>query len=235
MPGFWKRMSDGSFKPAENDTNDDIEFKPEKLKEDITKTVTDSLSAFETKNNETLKPILEMAASIKADRDAKAEAVRKAGEDKNRQDNEVTSEDFMLDPADAVRRSMTGTNNAVMMLAARAALRETLEDKEYYYGDIKQKVDAMVSQQPLASQCRADVIQNAYKLVMFDHMKEVNEGKIKARNTSVIFEGGSTGGHDGKKADDANESMTADEKLVASKMGISDKDWISSRRELSYV
>jgi hypothetical protein len=232
---FWKKMVDGSFKPADDNDNSDIEFKPEKLKEDITNEVKSSLSAFETKNNETLKPILEMAAQIKADRESRAEAARKAEENKNNKENEVTSEDFMLDPAEAVRRQMQGTNTAVMMLAARAALRETLEDKEYYYGDIKQKVDAMVAQQPLPSQCRADVIQNAYKLVMFDHMKEVQEGKIKARNTSAIFEGGSTGGHDGKKADDANESMTADEKLVASKMGISDKDWISSRRELSYV
>lgn len=232
----WFRREDGELRSGDKDKLDDVEFKPEKLKEEITAEVKTHLDTMRTEFSNSMKPLNDMAAQIAADRAANNERIRKQNEQKNNEDNEVTTEDYILDPQAATQRQMQPLAKATMMLAARMARQDTLAEKEYYYGDIKNKVDAMIDQQPLNSRSRADVIENCYKLVMFDHQKDVAEGKIKARNTGAIFEGGSTGAHSGKgAAGEEEEVMSSDEKMVASKMGISDKDWIKSRRELSYV
>lgn len=232
---FWKKNTDGSFTPADEKGLKDVEFKPEVFKTELSTEFKTLLSEQETKHQETLKPLLDMAASINKEREDRAEAARKASETKTREDNTITDEDFLLDPMGSVDKKLSGTNTAVKMLAARMAKQDTLAEKEYYHGDIKSKVDAMLAAQTVESQMRPDVIENCYKLVMFDHMKDINDGKIKARNSAGTFEGGSTGAHSGTKAEGAEESMTAEEKLVASRMGVSEKDWISSRKELQYV
>lgn len=231
----WFRRKDGQVVPGE-DKNDlsDIEFKPEVLRKEIDTSIETKFAEFSTKQQETLKPVLEMAAAIQAERAEKAELARKAAERKNTEENEVTAEDFMLDPVGAMQKVNRSRDTATLMLAARMAAKDTLEDKEYYHGDIKSKVDQMVAAQPLENRIKPDVIENCYKLVMFDHMKDINEGKIKSKNNAASFESNGTGGANGKGTD-TDESMSPDEKLVASRMGISEKDWIASRREMSYV
>ena len=233
MPSEWVRRGDGSL--GEGKDLSDIEFKPEEFEKKLTTSFKTQLDEMQTKQNESMKPLLDMAASIAAEKTEKVEAARVAAAKKTAETNEVTMEDFMLDPEDAMRRKLEPTNRALMMLAARGALREQMEDKEYYHGDMKSKIDALVSTLPLAQQTNAASIENCYKIVVYDHQKDITDGKIKARNTAAIFAGDSTGGHSGKESSDSGETLSADEKLVASRMGISDKDWISSRKELTYV
>lgn len=232
---FWKKNGDGSFTPADDKKLDDVEFKPEVFKTELSTEFKTLLAEQETKHQETMKPLLDMAASINKDREDRAEAQRKAAETKRTEDSTITDEDFLLDPMGSVDKKLSGTNTAVRMLAARMAKQDTLGEKEYYHGEIKSKVDAMLAAQTLEAQMRPDVVENCYKLVMFDHMKDISDGKIKARNSAGTFEGGSTGAPSGTKSEGAEESMTAEEKLVASRMGVSEKDWISSRKELQYV
>lgn len=238
---IWRRASDGSMKPGDDDNKDgleDIEFKPEKLKEDITKDFETRFTTFQTSQDEKMKPLLDMAANIERDRLAREDAAKKAAEKKAKDDNALTDEDFMLNPAEATRRAIaegtSGVTRATMMLAARGNIRETLEDKPYYHGDVKAKIDKMIAMQSLENQCRPDVVENCYKAIVFDHMEDIKQGKIKERTSSANFEGNSTGGH---KADssDTPETLTADEEKAASAMGIKKEDWIKSRRELSFV
>ena len=226
----WYRR-DGQL--VEGEKLDDVEFKPEKLKEELTTSFKTSLTEMQAAQDEKMRPILEMAAAMAQERADRAEAARVAAANANK-GPEVTAEDFMLDPADAVSRMNRGTNTAVKMLAAKMNKQDALADKEYYHGDIKSKVDAMISQQTLDAQCRADVVENCYKLVMFDHMKDIQEGKIKSRNSANVFDSNSSSGNSGK-SEGESETLNADEKLVAKRMGISEKDWITSRRQLEYV
>ena len=235
MPAEWFRRPDGSVSSEKPDSLKDIEFKPEVLKADIETSLTSKLTEFSTEQEKKFKPLFDMAAAIEADRAAKSAKEQTERNKKQREENEVTDEDFMLDPTGAVDRKMHGTNTAVKMLAARMAKQDTLGDKEYYHGEIKSKVDAMLAAQSVDSQCRADVIENCYKVVCFDAQKDIAEGKIKAKTSSATFEGGSTGAHSGKDTIEKSDDLTAEEKFVAQKMGISEKDWASSKRELTYV
>lgn len=235
----WFRREDGSMAVKDDkDKVDDIEFKPEKLKEDITKDFETKLTKFGTDQDAKMKPLLDMAANIEKDRLERERKAAEATAKKERDDNSLTNEDFMLDPKEATRRAIaegtSGLTKATMMLAARGNIRETLQDKEYYHGDFKAKVDEMVAQQSLENQCRPDVVENCYLVQVAKNMKEIQEGKIKARTSSATFEGGSTGGH---KADssDTPETLTADEEKAAAAMNIKKEDWIKSRRELSFV
>lgn len=230
----WIRKSDGQMTATDETSLRDVEFKPEEFRKELGTEIESKFGAFQTELTTRMKPMEELAAAIQLERTERVAAEKRAKERKEKDENEVTDEDFLLDPARAVENKMRGTNTAVMMLAARMAKQETLESKEYYHGDIKSKVDAMLSQQPLNQQTRADVIENCYKLVMYDHMKDIQEGKIKSRTSGTSFQNTGTGGHSAKTGEDL-ETMTADEKQMAKNMGLTEKDWISSRKELTYV
>lgn len=232
---FWKKRADGSMEPADPNALSDVEFKPKEFEEKITSSFKTQLEAFQAANVETNKPLVEMAQAIAAERaERKAKADREAAA-KTREENQVTDEDFLLDPQGATRKQLQPVAQATMMLAAKMARQETLGEKEYYHGEIKSKVDALIATLPLAQQTNEASLMNCYKIACYDHQKDITEGKIKAKNTSAIFEGGSTGAHSGKENEGSNETLTAEEKHVAQVMGVSEKDWISSRRELSYV
>lgn len=232
----WFRRGDGSFGSGEDkDKLDDVEFKPDEFKKDLTEYFKTQLTELQTANDAKMKPLLDMAANLEADRAARAKAADDANKKKTTEDNQVTEEDFLLDPIDATRRLQQPVNNAVMSLASRQARREILEDKEFYHGDIKTKVDAFIDAQPLQNRIDPNVITNAYKLVVFDHQKDIADGKIKARNTSLIFESGSTGGHGGKEHTDDTGSLTDEEKRTAKIFNMSEADWKKSRAELTFV
>lgn len=234
---FWRRNPQtGQQEPVEEGNNlSDVEFKPKEFEEKLTSSMKSQLEAFQTAQQEANKPLLEMAAAIQQERaDRSAKAAREAAA-KQREDNTVSDEDFLLDPQGATDRKLQPVARATMMLAAKMARQETLGEQEFYHGSIKSKVDALIATLPLQQQSNEASLMNCYKIACFDAQKDIADGKIKARNTAAIFEGGSTGAHSGKENDGSSETLTAEEKHVAQVMGVSEKDWINSRRELSYV
>lgn len=231
----WFKRSDGSFGSKDEHKDDDIEFKPEKLKEDIEASFKTKMDEMQTANDAKMKPLLDMAANLEADRAARAEAQRVAAANKNKEDDEIKDEDWLLDPEKAVEKKLSGTNQAVMMLAARQARREVLENEPYYYDEIKRKVDAMIDAQPLKSRMDSSVITNCYKLVMYDHQKDIADGKLRTKNSALVFQSNGTGGHSGKDGGDVDEVLTNEEKHAASALGLSEVDWKKSKKELTYV
>lgn len=231
MPWFRK---DGEMKAGEEKL-DDVEFKPEKLKEDITAEFDSKFKTYQTEQDAKMKPLLDMASNLEADRVAKAKIAREAADKKTAENNEVDENDFLIDPVESVRKLQEPQTKLLVQLASRQARTEILGDEKYYYGDIKTKVDAMIDSQPMNQRVDPNMIRNAYKLVMYDHQQDITDGKIKARNTGAIFESNGTGGHSGNDKGDAIEDWSKDEEFVASKMGINKTDWIKNRKELSFV
>src|ERR1700692_2946691 len=159
---FWRKNPvTGQSEPVDDARAlGDIEFKPEQLEAKITENFTSALAKFREEQAEANKPLQEMAAAIMAERNERTAKAQREAAAKNAKDSEVTAEDYLLDPEGATKRAMQPLARATMGLAAKEAKREALGDKEYYHGDIKSKVDAMIAQQPLESQTRADVIEN---------------------------------------------------------------------------
>jgi hypothetical protein len=232
----WFRQKDGSLAPGEDrDGLADVEFKPEKFKEELTNTLTEKFAAQEAKQAEAMKPMQEMAELMKAERAERAAAEARRVAAAKQEEQGDFSERMMLDPESAIEEKLQGTNKALMLLAAREARRETLDSKEYYHGAIKERADALIETLPLAQRSNAGSLENCYKIACFDNQKEITEGKIKARNTSGIFEGGSTGAPSGSGSAEAHDNLSVEEKQMAKNFGMSEKEWGAQKREMSYV
>lgn len=229
----WYRKPDGSM--SDENKLEDIEFKPEKLKEDITKDFGEKLTAMQTAQDEKMKPLLDMATQLAADRAERAELARKAAEKKATENQELTSEDFLLDPIEAIRRAQQPVAKATMMLAARMATKDTLEGKEYYHGEFKTQVDALVASMSLEQQMNPASIENCYKIAFADNYKAITEGTIKARTSSSQFESSSTGGHSGSGKTDSLDALTKEEEHMAKTFGMTNEQWAKSKKELEYV
>jgi hypothetical protein len=218
----------------ERKAKSDIEIDPSKLKEELSTEINGNFTKFKEAQDEQMKPVLSFVEEMRKEREDR----KKAEEDNARREaaknEEVGEEAWLLDPSKAVEAKLKPTQLAVLSLAANQARRDTLDDKEYYYGDIKTKVDQMIEAQPLNQRVSKTVIENCYKLVMFDHQKDIAEGKIKARNNSASFESTGTGAHSSKSGEH-EEEMSQDEKQAASALGVSEADWKKTKKELTYV
>ena len=79
-------------------------------------------------------------------------------------------------------------NKTAMQTSARELRRSVFEDVEnyeYYTGDVKRRVDEILDREPLTNQNNPDVVRNAYKVVAFEHFKEIQDGKLRSRLSSV--------------------------------------------------
>jgi hypothetical protein len=232
----WFKRSDGSLSPEEQRRqSDDIEVDPAKFKTEIATEFKTHLDSYKAEQDEKFKPILEFAEQMRVDRDARIAGEKKTRDAEARKANEVDDTDFILDPSAAVDKKLKGTQTAVLMLAARQARGEVLGEKEYYHGDTKNEIDKMIEAQPLASQSNTNVIENCYKLVMYDKQKDIADGKLKSKNNAASFASDGTGGHAGKGAGEHEEEMSVDEKFAAKALGLNEADWKKSKKELTYV
>ena len=239
MPSGWIRRNDGSMGPGDDSNSlKDIEFKPEKLKQELTETFETHITALVESQKEALKPMNDFMATIMQEREERRQAAQRALEAKNKQDGEVTTEDYILDPTGAVKKQLESYINPLVktqqMITARMAAKEVLGDREYYHGDLKAKIDNMIASGTLEQQSNPQFLDNCYKLSVYDAQQDIAAGKIKARNNVASFESTGTGAHGGR-SEESSETLSGEEKLIAQKMGFSEKDWISSRKELTYV
>lgn len=232
----WFKRSDGSMSAEEERRNkSDIEIDPAKLKEDLSGEISGNLKKFKEDQDEQLKPVLSFVEEMRAEREERKRAEAEEQRKRVAKENEVDDTDWLLDPSKAVEKKLQPTQMAVLSLASKQARQEILGDKDFYYGDIKVEIDKRIDAQPLNQRTNPTMIENCYKLVLFDKQKEIAEGKIRARNNAASFESKGTGGHSGKGAEDHDEELSADEKFAAKALGMDEKDWKSSKKELTYV
>ena len=87
-----------------------------------------------------------------------------------------------------------------MEMRANNVRREVFEDTEkfeYYSGDFKREVDALLAAQPLSFRNNPASVENVYYNVLGRKQKEIAEGKIKSRFASATS-GSSTSGKTGE-------------------------------------
>jgi hypothetical protein len=233
---WWKRSSDGEVQQGNESNKPGEEFDPNKFQEAVQTSVKTQMEEFYKKSEEANKPVHDFIGTLQKEREERAAKAKAEQEKKAREDNAVTDEDFLLDPTAAVSRALDPTKRALLTVAAKQLRSEVLGEMDYYHGDIKAKVDEILGNQTLAAQNDPSILRNTYKIVMFDHQKDIQDGKIKARNMSGVFQSDGTGGHSGKgKGEDQMDELSADEKFAAKQMGISEKAWQESKKELVYV
>jgi hypothetical protein len=117
--------------------------------------------------------------------------------------------------------------------------KETLDKMDYYSSDpeFKNRVDKLIDSQPLHLRSNAGIIMAAYKNTHYDMQQEIKDGKVKSQASLLSNAGGGTGGHSGSSSDKFtdNDTMSEEEKNYARKLGISEKDWTATKKELEYV
>lgn len=113
----------------------------------------------------------------------------------------------------------------------RRSIFDNVEQYPYYTGALKDEIDAMIDKQPATIRANADAIRNVYKIVVFDHQKEIEENKHKSRLSSASAAASGTGAP-GTKAGGETPVLTLQMKHVAAKMGMSEAEYATAMKEL---
>lgn len=209
-------------------------------KEGVTELFKPQLDAVKTdieKSMDTkLKPMLDYFAEQKNE---KAERERQAAAKARRDELETDPTDWITDPESAVDKKIRPLQETIQAQNSIIMRKETLDKMDYYSSDpaFKNKVDQLIDSQPLHLRANAGIIMAAYKNTFYDLQQEIKDGKIKSQASLLSGGGNGTGGHSGSSSDKftSDDTMSAEEKEYARKLGISEKDWTSTRKELEYV
>lgn len=134
---------------------------------------------------------------------------------------------LLSDPKKAVGEMTAGLSTAILQTRADNIRRQVFEDNaseyEYYTGDIKKKVDALIGEQSLKFQNDPAAVANAYHTVVGKMFKEIQEGKIKSRFATPS--GSGTISDKGKKNEDMEIEITPDMIKAARNSGMEIEDF----------
>lgn len=239
MPNWLNlRGAGGSDTPPERkpETKEGVvEITPESINKSLTDTKTElegRLTALgkSIDDHPTLKAMQIFLDEQKAAKDAIA---RRAAET-NRQQNDQRFENVDQTTREYVNETMKPYAEAAIYQQGNEMRRTIFEDAEafpYYIGTLKSKVDALLDAQPAVQRANPDVIRNVYKIVVFDHQKEITEDKIKSRLSSASSAGTGTGAP-GTGDKGAMPVLTQQMKSVAKAMGMSEADYATAMKEL---
>jgi hypothetical protein len=229
MPAKWWNK-DEENKQENRSAQDDlrsIEIKPEIITAAVKPHLDTMRTEFTSAMDEKLKPMNDFFAEQNRQR---AEALR-------RQQNEaenVDELDYATDPAAAIDKRLAPLIRNQQAANAMLMINETLGDMELYKSpEFKAKVLAKINSQPLQLRSNAEIILNCYKLIAFDEKEAIQEGKYRSSLGAASTSG--TGGHSGSSKGEAEVTISDDEKIYAKKMGISDSDWVKSKKTLEFV
>ena len=222
MAGWIKRVAEEEDEQQKEQARV-IEIKPEAIR--------DAIKGDLEQIHASSKAMTDYIAEQKAERAAAQEAESART---RREAERVDDVDFLTNPEEAINKKLRPISESNAVMASMFVRREVLDNQEFYDDpEFKKRVDTMIDQQPLQARLDRSVIMNAYKVVRFDAMKEIEEGKIKS---SLSGGGGNRGTRrEDKDSDGGDIPMTPEEKSYARKLGVSEKDWISQKKEMEYV
>src|SRR5580693_999901 len=166
-----------------------------KFNENLTKTIKETVEASNAGNKSTIDSL---AATMKAinERFAAEEVARNkaAKEEKKVTRTQEEEQEFMLNDPDGYTRSkIEPTTRLALITNGKLVRNETLSGKPYYFGSFKQKVDELIDNSSSNNlQLRSDpsFVNNCYKIVMADHMEEIQAGKLKQTAALQSFSDG---------------------------------------------
>lgn len=217
--------------------NGEIELNNDAISEVVKPQLDAMKTEFESSMESKLKPIADYFASQQA---KEAETARQAAARQRKTDLEIDPTDYITDPEGVLNKRLQPLVDKINAQSSIIVRNEILGKMDYYSSDptFKAKVDSLIDAQGPESKANAAVVMNAYKTVVYDHMQDIQDGKIKSQASLAANAGGGKGGYSGsasERREESDEAMSAEEKVYARKLGISDKDWTSTRKELEYV
>jgi hypothetical protein len=228
MAARWFRSEEKEGETAAKQDIQQIELKPEVIEA----AMKPHLEAAEARYSSM------MDEKLKAVNDYFAQQNRQHEEQQRRTQQEAENPaemDWFSDPSGAMDKKLAPIIRNQQAAAAMLMINETLGEMDYYKSDpeFKAKVLAKINSQPLNLRSNADFIMNCYKLVAYDEKEAIKEGKYKSILGAASTTG--TGAHSGRS--EATEEVTMDEqeKIYAKKMGISEADWVKSKKTLEFV
>lgn len=229
MPKWFKNDQEED-RPRANVEQDvrNIELKPEIVSEAIKPHLDSFRGEVTSVIDEKLKAVNEFFA---AQNHQRAEQIRK-----NQQDAESVDDiDYINDPSTAIDKKLAPIIRQQQAANAMLMINETIGEMDFYKSDpeFKAKVLAKINSQPLALRSNADIILNCYKLVRYDEDAAIKEGKYKSALGGASTNG--TGGHSGSSKEGTEVTISDEEKVYAKKMGVSEADWVKSKKTLEYV
>lgn len=234
---------------SRNDTNNEGDGKPKPFElsdEHLDKISTETSKKLETSLTERLSEMLGSALEnnpvlkrVKAGFDADEQRRQQQQQQQQQTANNNSQTEFQtayeqLDPEvrTVVDARFKQANSAAMRAEARETRRSIFEDMEnypYYTGDLRAKMDTIIDGESLENQTNPVLIKNAYKIVVADHMKEIQEGKVKSRLSQIS---GNTTQTPIVNDPNAMPSLSDEEKRQAKAFGVTEADWAKSKKEL---
>lgn len=137
------------------------------------------------------------------------------------------------DPAGYVREHSKAGTQLAMITAGKQVRAEVLGDKEYYTGEFKSQVDALIeSEQNLALRANPAFINNCYKIILADNFDKITKGELKKNASMHSFSDGSGSGN---RSSDPNAKPTIEyrdskTKYAASQLGLKDEDLVDAAK-----
>lgn len=188
---FWEKWK------AEQAERERLKAEEEAKKNAPPKEIMDKLNkvdAVESKVDGIIKGLESLTAFADEYKKDKAEAAAKEAEaakkkaaktpEQQAEEAEAIAAALIDDPVGTVDKLTKGTQAAIMELRADNIRKEVFEDQNefnYYTGDIKAEVDAILAKQTVQFRCQPDSVKNVYYTVIGRRSKEIAEGKAKSR------------------------------------------------------
>jgi hypothetical protein len=160
--------------------------------------------------------VQEQVTSQKKRDDAGRQQQQQQQSSETSQELEERIEALMLEgkTKDAIALATRGQTLAIKAIHAEQVRKELFDSEpdkfQYYSGDIKREVDALIANQGVDFRTNALNIENCYHTVLGKHTKEIVEGKLKTRFASGSGGSGTSNGSAGSTgASDGKESRIA--------------------------
>lgn len=131
------------------------------------------------------------------------------------------------DPQGYIREQAKAGTQLAMITAGKQVRAEVLGEKEYYTGEFKAAVDAMIDGEPnLALRANPNFINNCYKIILADNMEKISKNELKRNMSLHQFSDGSSSGsrNSDPNAKPSVEYRDNKTKHAAMQMGLTDDD-----------
>lgn len=105
--------------------------------------------------------------------------------------------------------------------------------RKFPYWDVyRDEIKKLVDEQPLAHRCNPAIIENAYKVVVGNHVEDISNHRVKGTGMFAVESASNNGiTRGGTKIDELSEV----DKIQASKFGMKPEDWLKAKGKLEYV
>lgn len=178
--------------------------------------ITNTLSSF----NEKLEEVL------------KQRTPNGGGKGGNTEENEVPS--VLDDENGAFRHHLTPV--VIRQLKLESLVKRDKILSQMKFGAIlRDEIDKIIDKQPLNAQVDEELIKNTYKTVFADHYDEIKEAESKKEGRFFMEPTRSHGNSGPERVESNKDELTAEEKGIAKKWGMTEKEYLDTKKGMKYV